>query len=147
MATADRIGVLGADFEQALRPRRHWAQTLWTLTRQNPLGAMGFAIIFVLIVVAVFAPLIAPFSIDAIAGSGGGEVTENPSWTHLFGTDNLGRDMFSRVLFGARISLMVGFLSVGGGTAIAVVLGIISGYMGGIVDNIIQRTVDTAIAW
>ena len=147
MATTEGVGVLAADFEQAIRPRRHWAQTLWTLTRQNPLGAMGLVIILVLVVVAIFAPLIAPFRIDAIAGSGGGEVTENPSWTHLFGTDNLGRDMFSRVIFGARISLMVGFLSVGGGTAIAVVLGIISGYMGGIVDTIIQRTVDTAIAF
>jgi peptide/nickel transport system permease protein len=112
--------------------------------RQNPLGTFGFIIILSLLVIAIFAPLIAPYRYADLSAGG---ATEDPSLKHLFGTDNLGRDMFSRVVFGTRISLMVGFFSVGGGTLIALVLGIISGYAGGAIDNIIQRAVDTAIAF
>lgn len=142
---ADRAaGVMGAETEYILRPRRHWAVSLWSTIRQNPLGFIGFGIIFALVVVAVFAPLIAPYEIDKYDAQ---SLTENPSWAHLFGTDGSGRDMFSRVVHGARISLAVGFLSVGGATILATAIGIASGYMGGITDAIIQRSVDTAIAF
>lgn len=144
MATDQAVGVLGAEMEQVLRPRKPLLSTIWTIVRQNPLGDIGFVILVVLLTVAVFAPLIAPYDIGDITA---GTANEGPSWSHLFGTDNLGRDMFSRVVFGSRISLQVGFLSVGGGTAIALMLGIISGYSGGTIDNLIQRTVDTAIAF
>lgn len=143
MAT-EAAGVLEHGLEEVLRPRRPiWASS-WAIMRQNPLGLIGFVIIFVMVVVAIFAPLIAPYDVGTIRAGG---LTENPSLAHLFGTDNLGRDMFSRVVFGSRISLLVGFLSVGAGTGIALVLGITSGYMGGAVDSVIQRTVDTAIAF
>ena len=144
MATNEAIGVLGRDMEQVLRPRRHRLQILWAIARQNPLGVFGLMVIVLLLVTAVFAPLIAPFRVGDIRT---GVALENPSWTHLFGTDNLQRDMFSRVVFGTRISLTVAFLSVGGGTLIALTLGIISGYSGGLIDTIIQRMVDTAIAF
>ena len=145
MATNEAIrGVSPVTLEEEVRRRRPRAVGLWRVVRQNPLGAFGFIIIFSLLVVAIFAPLIAPYRVGDVTT---GLPTENPSWKHLFGTDNVGRDMFSRVVFGTRISLLVGFLSVGGGTLIALVLGIASGYVGGALDNLIQRAVDTAIAF
>ena len=145
MATNEAIGgVIPVALEEALRPRRPWARTLWNTVRQNPLGVFGLVVIVTLAIVAIFAPLIAPYRVGDIST---GAPTENPSWSHLFGTDNIGRDMFSRVVFGTRISLSVGLFSVGGGTAIALVLGIISGYAGGMIDSLIQRLVDTALAF
>ena len=145
MTTNQAVVVLDAQIEESLRPKRPLYLTLWNLTRQNPLGVFGLVVVVGLVIVAVFAPLIAPHDVGTLETSPA--VKADPSWSNLFGTDHLGRDMFSRVVFGARISLMVGFLAVGGGTAIALVLGIISGYAGGAIDNIIQRTVDTVIAF
>ena len=144
MATTETAGVLSTGMEEVLRPRRGRLQVIWQLVRQNPLGFFGLMIILALLVTAIFAPLIAPYRVGDIQT---GAALENPSWAHLFGTDNLQRDMFSRVVFGTRISLTVAFLAVGGGTSIALVLGIVSGYAGGALDNLIQRTVDTAIAF
>lgn len=136
-------GVITAELRWAAPRRARWRRLLSTV-RQNPLGFIGLLIILTFGVVALFAPLIAPFDVGEIQA---GELRANPSWSHLFGTDNLGRDMFSRVVFGARISLGVGFLSVFGGTAVGALIGIISGYAGGWLDNVIQRTVDMAIAF
>jgi ABC-type dipeptide/oligopeptide/nickel transport system permease subunit len=145
MVTNEAIGgVIPGALEEALRPRRRRARRLWNTVRQNPLGVFGLAVILALAIVAIFAPLIAPYRVGDISA---GAPIENPSWSHFFGTDNIGRDMFSRVVFGARISLAVGLFSVGGGTTIALVLGIISGYMGGVIDSLIQRLVDTALAF
>ena len=144
MATTVKAGALESELEQVIRPRRPMLRSLAAVVRQNPLGVIGFLIIMTLVIVAIFAPLIAPYDINDFRA---GQRTENPSWSHLFGTDNLGRDMFSRVVHGARISLFVGFASVGLGTVIATAIGIISGYLGGVVDSVIQRTVDTAIAF
>lgn len=145
MATNEAIGgVIPVALEEALRPRRPWGRRLWNTVRQNPLGVFGLAVILTLAIIAIFAPMIAPYRVGHLST---GAPTESPSWAHLFGTDDLGRDMFSRVVFGARISLAVGFLSVGGGTAIALVLGITSGYMGGVIDSLIQRLVDAALAF
>src|SRR3990172_11253030 len=134
MATNEAIGgLIPVALEEALRPRRPWARRLWNTVRQNPLGVFGLVVILTLAIVAIFAPLIAPYRVGAVST---GAPTESPSWSHLFGTDNIGRNMFSRVVFGARISLSVGLFSVGGGTAIALVLGIISGYAGGMIDSL-----------
>ncbi|MGB2695530.1 MAG: ABC transporter permease [Dehalococcoidia bacterium] len=144
MARNEAIGVLEADAAAAVRPKRPPVPAALRVIRQNPLGFIGFVTIAALVFVAVFAPLIAPYDVGDISS---GVPRENPSWDHWFGTDGLGRDLFSRVVFGARISLAVGFLSVGGATIIATAAGIISGYVGGFLDNIIQRIVDTAIAF
>ena len=144
MATTEAVGVFRAGFEEAIRPRRHWARNVWLAIRRNPLGFFGFVVIVTLSLVAIFAPAIAPYRVGDVTA---GAQNEGPSWNHFFGTDALGRDMFSRVLFGARISLAVGFLSVMAATALATVVGIISGYMGGVLDSLIQRTVDTALAF
>ena len=147
MATSPTAGVLESEIVETLRPKRPLYVTAWNLIRQNPLGTFGLFVVVTLGVVALFAPLIAPYDVGDLETAGPGVTKADPSWSHLFGTDHLGRDMFSRVVFGSRISLIVGFVAVGGGTAVALVLGIVSGYAGGLIDNLIQRTVDTAIAF
>jgi peptide/nickel transport system permease protein len=117
---------------------------LGTTARQNPLGTAGLFIIVVFAVAAIFAPLIAPYSATDINAGG---VNEDISWAHWFGTDRSGQDIFSRIVWGSRISLSVAFISVLGGGSIGILLGIISGYMGGFIDSSIQRTVDAAIAF
>jgi ABC-type dipeptide/oligopeptide/nickel transport system permease subunit len=144
MATSEAIGVLGVPAEEALRPRRHWTQSALRLARQNPLGTFGLLIIVVLAIVAIFAPVIAPYDVGDYTA---GQPREGVSAAHLFGTDDIGRDMFSRVVYGARISMSVALLSVVAGTAVALVLGILSGYVGGALDNIMQRGVDTVLAF
>lgn len=117
---------------------------LWTLVKQNPLGTFGLLIIIVFVILAVFAPLIAPYSPSDYKA---GNPDEGISTAHIFGTEYLGRDIFSRFVYGGRISLSVSFISVIGGGIVGLMIGIVSGYFGGAVDSLIQRTVDTAIAF
>ena len=144
MTQTTQTGTIEPELGQLLRPRRHPLRVLGTAIRQNPLGLIGFLIIFTLVVVAIFAPLIAPYEAGDFRA---GQPREDPSWSHLFGTDDLGRDMFSRVVRGARISIRIAFFAVIGGTLLATVLGIVSGYLGGVVDSVIQRAADTVIAF
>lgn len=109
----------------------------------NPLALMGFIIITSILALAIFAPLIAPYDPDSIDVKA---ILLPPSPEHLMGTDGLGRDVFSRMLFGARISLLVGIVAVGIATLIGVVLGAISGYYRGWVDVIIMRMVDVMLS-
>lgn len=125
-------------------PRVSRWHRLWRIVLDNPLGMIGFAIVVLLVIVAALAPVIAPYSPSAIEA---GPPLVNPTLSHLFGTDDLGRDMLSRVIYGARISLMVGLLSVTFGTAVGTIVGIVAGYIGGIIDAIISRIVDMAIAF
>jgi peptide/nickel transport system permease protein len=109
----------------------------------NPLARWGLAIIVTTLLLALFAPWIAPFDPDAIDVK---NILLSPSSTHWMGTDGLGRDVFSRMLFGARISLLVGFVAVGIATVIGVILGAISGYYRGWVDTFIMRLVDVMLS-
>ena len=109
----------------------------------NPLALIGFFIIATVMLLALFAPLIAPYDPDAIDVRA---ILLPPSEAHYMGTDGLGRDVFSRMLFGARISLLVGIVAVGIATAIGVVLGAIAGYYRGWVDVFIMRTVDVMLS-
>jgi ABC-type dipeptide/oligopeptide/nickel transport system permease subunit len=142
MATAQATIAVG-ELELAA-PRVSVVRRLGRIARDNPLGVFGLAVVLTLGICAVFAPVLAPYDPNAV-GVGGQSL--DPSLDHPFGTDDLGRDMFSRVIYGARISLTIGFLSVLFGTLVGGVLGILSGYAGGAVDGVIQRTVDTAIAF
>ena len=106
---------------------------------QNKAAMVGGIILIILILCAVFAPLIAPYSYsyqDLNLGA------SKPSWDHLLGTDAMGRDLLSRILYGARISLMVGFVATSVALVIGVSWGIIAGYFGGRVDSIMMRIVD-----
>jgi len=109
----------------------------------NPLARWGFAIIFSILLMALFASLIAPYDPDAINVKA---ILLEPSFAHLMGTDGLGRDVFSRMLFGAQISLLVGFVAVGISTIIGIILGAISGFYRGWVDTVIMRLVDVMLS-
>jgi peptide/nickel transport system permease protein len=114
-----------------------------TLARQNPLGVVGLIIIVIFVALAVFAPWVAPYGPNELAG----KTDEGLSASHLFGTERVGRDIFSRFVYGGRVSLTVAFVSVIIGAAVGTLIGIMSGYFGGAIDSIIQRTVDTFIAF
>lgn len=143
MTTAEALGTIAADTSDA-RARGRRARRLLMLARTNPLGTLGLVLIIGMILCALLAPYVAPYAPDEI---GAGGKLEDPSWTHPFGTDRAGQDMLSRVLFGARISLLVGFFSVTFGTVAGTTIGIVSGYTGGRIDATIQRTADLAIAF
>ena len=104
----------------------------------------GLAVVIVLFVVAIFAPYLAPYSPDQIETS---QILEPPSSAHWLGTDVLGRDVLSRMIYGAGVSLSVGFVAVGISTMIGVVLGAMSGYYGGLVDRIVMRFVDVMLCF
>lgn len=109
----------------------------------NPLALVGFIIILGILLIALLAPYIAPYDPNAIDVKA---ILLEPSAVHYMGTDGLGRDVFSRMLHGARISLLVGIVAVGIATAIGVVLGAIAGYYRGWVDIIIMRMVDVMLS-
>jgi peptide/nickel transport system permease protein len=109
----------------------------------NPLARWGFAIIVTVLLLALFAPWIAPYDPDAIDVK---NILLPPSGHHWMGTDGLGRDVFARMLYGARISLLVGFVAVGIATVIGVILGAISGFYRGWVDVVIMRLVDIMLS-
>jgi peptide/nickel transport system permease protein len=109
----------------------------------NPLVLIGTVVIVSILILALFAPLIAPYDPEAIDVKA---ILLSPSATHWMGTDGLGRDVFSRMLYGARISLMVGFVAVGIATAIGIVLGAVAGYYSGWVDTAIMRAVDVMLS-
>ena len=110
---------------------------------RNPLALSGTIIITVILILAIFAPLIAPYDPNFIDIE---SILVSPSSFHLMGTDGLGRDVFSRMLFGARISLLVGFVAVGIATAIGIILGSIAGFYRGWIDSIIMRLVDIMLS-
>ena len=110
---------------------------------RNPLAFWGFVIIASVLAFALLAPLLATYDPDAIDVK---SILLPPSTLHLMGTDSLGRDVFSRMLYGARISLLVGFVAVGIATVIGVILGAISGYYRGWVDVLIMRLVDVMLS-
>lgn len=142
MSTARVTGGIALELEPQV-PTVGARRRAGIIMRDNPLGVFGLVVISILAVFAVFAPLIAPYEPDAFVGAR----RLSPSPDHLFGTDGLGRDMFSRVVYGARISLTVGFAAVIFGTVVGTAIGILSGYVGGILDSILMRVVDTAIAF
>lgn len=117
---------------------------VWRQIRRNRAALAGWVVLLVLVFVALFAPQVAPFDPIRILSA---ERLLPPSRQHLFGTDELGRDVLSRVIFGARISLTVGLISVGVALAIGVPLGLLSGYLGGWVDNLIMRFIDILLAF
>jgi peptide/nickel transport system permease protein len=118
--------------------------SFWRSVRRNPLTLFGAVVVLLLFAIALAAPLLPisdPYSIDA------GAVLEPPSFRRPFGTDELGRDVFSRVIYGSRISLWVGFVSVGIAIVIGTLLGSLAGYYGRWVDGLIMRFVDVMLCF
>ena len=110
---------------------------------KDPMGRLGMIGIFIVILMAIFAPLIAPYEPDAMIAM----PQSAPSLEHLFGTDNYGRDIFSRILYGARVSLEVGIIAVGIGAVMGYILGLIAGYFEGVVDRVIMCIMDILFAF
>ena len=125
------------------RGARPGAKALRRFVR-HPGGMLGFVLLVALLLVALFAPLVAPYDplkVDPI------NAVMPPSSEHWMGTDTLGRDQLSRVIFGARISLRLGIVSVGIAMSLGVLLGVLAGYLGGRVDATIMRIVDILLAF
>ncbi|MCA9858188.1 MAG: ABC transporter permease [Thermomicrobiales bacterium] len=116
-------------------------QYAWDRFRRNPLALIGLLFLAVIMSAAVFAPLVAPYNPNAVSLAPD-DLLQAPSMAHLFGTDELGRDVFSRALFGARISLLVGFVATGVAIAIGVLVGAIAGSSSGKVDSVLMRGID-----
>lgn len=112
--------------------------------KQHGMFVTGLAIVLTMSLLALLAPWLAPFDPTALDLD---HILLPPSSEHLLGTDALGRDVLSRLLYGARVSLWVGFVAVGISTAIGVTLGLISGYFGGWTDELIMRGVDVMLCF
>lgn len=119
-------------------------QMAWRSLRSNPIGMTGLVGFALLILIVLFAPIIAPVEPTEMNYE---HLLEPPSSEHLFGTDNLGRDIFSRVVWGGRESLRVAMIAVVLAATSGIVLGLISGYYGGWVDSVIMRLVDVLLAF
>ncbi len=134
-------------YPSASRARWRQLRIQWHVLNRNVLQRAAISYICLLVLLAILAPYIAPHP-DAIKGvSDASAVLEAPSWSHPFGTDEFGLDIFSRVLYGARISLTAGVLTVGIAMALGATLGVISAGMGGVIDDVIMRICDIVLAF
>ncbi len=119
-------------------------QTTLHFCRREPLGAFGLLIVLIIAFTGFSAELIAPYSPTS---NDFAAMTEPPSWTHLLGTDQFGRDLLSRIIFGARTALIVGLTSAIVGGVAGLVLGVASAYFGGLIDLVFQRIFDVVMAF
>lgn len=136
--------VLAADRRRDQRLALRAVSSLLAFSRAKPLGALGGVVIIVMLAAAALAPWLAQYDPAAINAR---EAFQGPSPKHWLGTDNYGRDMFARVVYGARASLFIGFVSTLVGTGIGSVVGLCSGYLGGKLDMVLMRTVDAMQAF
>ncbi|MEW6547615.1 MAG: ABC transporter permease [Bacillota bacterium] len=125
------------------RPSMSWGQVVWRKFRRHRLALAGAVIIILLYIVAIFAPFLAPYDPYAVDPA---RRLELPSAAHPMGLDELGRDVLSRVMYGTRVSLTVGFIAAGISLVVGVFLGALGGYYGGVVDNVIMRIVDVLMS-
>jgi peptide/nickel transport system permease protein len=125
-------------------PQETLSHLFWKRFRKNKLALLGAFIVLFLFLVAVLASWISPYDPGQIRIK---RVLEEPSAQHPFGTDSLGRDVLSRMIYGSRISLLVGFVAVGIATLIGIFLGSLAGYYGRWVDNLIMRFVDIMLCF
>lgn len=129
----------GRSRSQFVRPSRTFWQDAWSKLVQHPLGMLGLVMVILITLIAVFGPLLsgASYSDQTLTNA-----YAEPSSAHPFGTDNLGRDVFVRILYGARISLTVGFASTFISLLVGVIYGAFAGYVGGKADNLMMRFVE-----
>ena len=127
----------------APRPRSLWRDA-WQTLLGNRFALAGGALVLLLILIAAAAPLVAPY--DPVTQDYD-HLLEGPSLSHPMGTDNFGRDILSRIIYGGRISLTVGFVGTGMGVLIGVIIGILSGFYGGLIDGFFMRLLDIQLAF
>lgn len=137
--------ILRESGEEKRRGKSPWKMAMRRF-RENRLAAYSIYVILLLYALAILAPILAPYDPAAIP-----DVMANrylsPSWDHLFGTDEFGRDLFSRALYGARVSLSIGFLAMIIAKTIGTLYGSVAAYFGGVVDNVLMRILDVWIAF
>jgi ABC-type dipeptide/oligopeptide/nickel transport system permease subunit len=148
MATADAVA--GYIPPHAPQPVARASVSLWTdafrRLLRNRMAMVGLGIIAALVIVAFFGPSLAPYGYNEqrlVVG----EVNRPPGWPHVLGTDDFGRDVFSRILYGARTALSVGVIIVGIDLLVGVTVGALAGYFGGWVDNLFMRLTDVMFAF
>ena len=134
-----------ASFEDIPQYAGFWTAA-WRRFRQNPLALFGIVYVSIIIITAFIAPLITPCGVGDIFPE---DALQGPSATHWFGTDYLGRDMFTRMVYGTRPMLMVGFITQIFGILVGTLIGVTSGYLGGFVDWLVTRLIDlfSALPW
>jgi peptide/nickel transport system permease protein len=135
------------DTRKTLQPSLREFRLSFYLLNRNRLQRASFIIIVLLILVAIFAPVIAPYPGHALSETNPVDKLQPPSAKYWFGTDELGRDMFSRVIYGTRISLQTALIAVGLALLIGVPLGAIAGGLGGVADEIIMRITDVFLSF
>jgi peptide/nickel transport system permease protein/oligopeptide transport system permease protein len=133
----------GADLVAAVAAGRPLRSDVWRRFKSNRAAVVALVFLGFLALVAIFAPLIAPYD---YAERTAGAYRDGPSWHHLFGTDTIGRDMFSRVVYGSRVSLKIGIVATLVTVVIGVTLGAVAGFFGGILDTLIMRLTDVFLA-
>ena len=126
------------------RPRSWFMDILRRLVREKPLGLFGALLVMMFFVMAAASPIITPHGPNEL---GAGPRLGDPTFDNVMGTDQLGRDIFSRVVYGARVSITIGLVATLLGTLIALTIGVLSGYFGGWIDILAQRLVDAFIAF
>ena len=128
--------------ESKAERKRHslFVDTFLRLVKEKPLGTVGLVITVILLVVGIFAKFIAPYGMNEV---GAGPNLAHPSIHFWLGTDNLGRDLLSRIIYGAQISVIVGLVGSALSVVLSTIIGILCGYIGGAFDMIIQRIVDS----
>lgn len=119
-------------------------QRAWRAFRRNKSALVGLVMIIALVIIAVFAPLIAPY--DPLAQSVVNKFA-SPSAEHLLGTDDYGRDVFSRIIYGTRVALEVGVYSVLIGAVLGITIGVAAAYFGGIIDSLLMRLIDVMLSF
>jgi peptide/nickel transport system permease protein len=129
---------------EATERSRSWRAGIIRFCRRQPLGTVGLVLVLVMAVAGLLAEWIAPYSPTS---NDFAAMTEPPSWAHLMGTDQFGRDLFSRIVFGARTALIVGFSCALLGGVTGLVLGVASAYFGGRLDLLLQRVFDVVMAF
>jgi peptide/nickel transport system permease protein len=129
---------------EATERSRSWRAGIIRFCRRQPLGTVGLVLVLVMAVAGLLAEWIAPYSPTS---NDFAAMTEPPSWAHLMGTDQFGRDLFSRIVFGARTALIVGFSCALLGGITGLVLGVASAYFGGRLDLLLQRVFDVVMAF
>jgi ABC-type dipeptide/oligopeptide/nickel transport system permease subunit len=139
MAAADSLAV-----PAVATPSRTRARLIWNQLRRNRAGLVGMTILALFLMAGAFAPSLAPYDPYEIALEAG---LKKPSATYWLGQDELGRDLLSRIIYGARLSLVIGAIAVAIGVGVGVPLGALSGYFGGWFDLLLQRLIDVMLAF
>lgn len=142
MVTTSEVRVDAAVTDVARKPSS--VAALFRIARKKPLGAAGALIVIIMILAAIFADVVAPY--DPVANNFMA-MEQAPSWEFLLGTDQFGRDLLSRIIYGARTALFVGFAAALVGGSIGMVLGVGSAYFGGWIDLVFQRVMDVFMAF